>query len=85
MVRAKQKLLQLTVTDNKTLSVNTPGLQSNMAPVLYLREAENKPKKPTTKQYIQKTNPNNQPKTSIRPNLQVEIPMKHIIVKHPNY
>lgn len=42
VVRAKQKLLQLTTSDNKILSINTPGLQSNTGLALYLREAENK-------------------------------------------
>lgn len=64
-VRAKKKLLQLTNSDNKILSMNTPGLQSNTTLALCLREAEKKQKTPPQNNTYRKTNPNNQPQTSI--------------------
>lgn len=63
--RAKYKLLRFTTSDNKILSVNTPGLQSNTALALYLRKqktnkkthhktahTKNQPKQPIPNKYL---------------------------------
>lgn len=64
-MRAKEQLLQLTAIDNKILTMNINGLQSNMGLALYVTEAEKKTKqknktthtKPKKQQPTQKTVP----------------------------